>query len=188
VVINPWSKPNAANAVIGRQAAAYREAVGRGLVRVPVLNSEDLKFGATRLEPFQFSAAQTVAAPSNTAVNWVLNFEFDKGFNGLINGIWHDYPQGPGSGFTDGDGGLLWLLAVDWRYVPNYGATGNQLGMQQRLGSRGLPFAIPGIPIFAGQRLQYGYMVPLASGAATGGSTIISVGVTGYKFPATRNT
>lgn len=183
MILNPWNAPNEATRRLAGRCASYAEAVRRGVIRVPILRTTDLHFAGERLEPFQISKNQQTAAPTNSVFNWIIDQDFDQGSAGLITGIFHDYPMPPGAAFVDGNQfSLYWTLAIDWRYVPNYAV------MATRLGSRQQFFEIPGIPVFPGQNIKYGYAVPAASGITTGGQTVVQAGIKGYKFPATKMT
>lgn len=185
MVKNPFAPPNSATRRLAGRLAIYSDAVRRGVIQVPILDVTKLRVDQNRLEPFSISAQQTTAAPLANAINWVIDQDFDRGFMGLITGIYNDYPQPPGNGYVDGNmsTGLAWVLAIDWRYVPRFGL------ISQRLGSRTTPYAIdPGVPVYPGQNIKFGYYVPAASIVTTGGATKILVGLSGYKFPATKNT
>lgn len=182
MIKNPWAPPNQATRAIGARLALFSEVVRRGLIQVPVLDVTKLPSVQMRLEPFQFQGSQVVAAPAANTINWVIDQDFDRGFMGVVTGLWVDYPQPPGGSFVDGAGSLWWTFAIDWRYVPNFNP------ITQRLGSRQTPFPVPGVPIFPGQNVKIGYSVPPASPITTGGVTQINVGLVGYKFPATKHT
>lgn len=169
---------NADDACVDRWAnleyGALRRALARGLLCNPISNLQAANVVASQQEPI-FKSGAIVAPAKGTVENQVLNFDLEKGFAAIITGLAWDYV---GNGFVDGSGGIIWLVMIDYRFVPGYSQVLQAFGDDQQPRP-----VLKGIPVGPGQNVQVLVSIPVLSPITVGGATQIFAAVSGVKFP-----
>lgn len=169
---------NADDACVDRfsnlEYGALRRALARGLLCNPISNLQAANVVASQQEPIFKSAA--IVAPAKGSVEFpVLNFDLEKGFAAILTGLAWNYV---GANFVDGSGAIIWILMVDFRFVPGYSQIFQAFGDDQQPRP-----VVKGIPVGPGQNVQVLVSIPAASPVTVGGATQIFAAVSGVKFP-----